>query len=333
MSLLDQYGQDGSILRYYSLARHALLDALRIIGIRTGDRVLFPRFICRDLLASVHMLGAVPLYYDVYEDLSPVDLPVSGGVRAVLTVHYFGFPQNLEPFREYCRLSGAVLIEDNAHGFMSRSADGSLLGTSGDFGICSMRKTLLMPNGGMLLINNPAYHQLVVPQVPFGTTSLSMDYRVKHLLSQGQRRTGLPLRAYGQNLIRLARKLWTGHAIAPVNPGDEFAVPMGAAPHESMIDSVSAMSNCEEVARRRGLYDTFSRELTSFGVNPVFSMLHSGVSPYGFPFYADTPTQVALVTKLARKRGLDCIHWPDLPREVTIDRSYYEKLWVVNFLC
>jgi len=186
MSILDLYGHGGRMLRYYSLARYALLDALRIIKVRAGEKILVPRFICRDVLAPIHMLGAIPLFYEVHKDLSPVGFPTSQGVKAVLAVHYFGFPQNLDPFREYCQKSGAVLIEDNAHGLLSRNADGKLLGTLGDFGICSMRKTLVMPNGGMLLINNPVYQPIVGPQVPLSNASLPMDYRVKQLFSLGQ---------------------------------------------------------------------------------------------------------------------------------------------------
>jgi len=191
-----------------------------------------------------------------------------------------------------------------------------------------------MPNGGMLLINNPVYQPIVGPQVPLSNASLPMDYRVKQLFSLGQRRTGLPLRAYGQNFIRLVRKLRTGNAIAPMDPRDEFAIPMDAEPHEVMLAVVNSVGESGEIVRRRGLYAAFSRALQPLGVSPVFAALPSGVSPYGYPFYADTAADIDTVTKLARKRGLDCIHWPDLPGGLDSPLlPHYEKLWLINFLC
>ncbi|MFA5774468.1 MAG: DegT/DnrJ/EryC1/StrS family aminotransferase, partial [Ilumatobacteraceae bacterium] len=77
--------------RYFSLARHALVEALRAIDIKPGDAVVIPSLVCRDLLASLATVGARPVYYDVDESLKPVGFPNDQGIRAVIAVNYFGF--------------------------------------------------------------------------------------------------------------------------------------------------------------------------------------------------------------------------------------------------
>ena len=119
----------GADVRLFSLGRYALLAALRVTGVSPGDKVLVPGFICRDLLASIHAVQGTPVFYPVDRTLAPQSLLAAQGAKAILAVNYFGFPQSLEPFRRYCAEHGASLIEDNAHGFLSRDALGHALGS------------------------------------------------------------------------------------------------------------------------------------------------------------------------------------------------------------
>jgi len=146
----------GENVFFFSLARHALLQGLKLAGVGSGDSVMMPEFICRELLASVHLAGAQPVFYPVDEQLKPVSLPTGKNIKAVVAVDYFGFPQDVAPFRKFCDSQGAVLIEDNAHGFLSRDPGGQLLGLRGDMGILSIRKTFPLPDGGALVVNPPS---------------------------------------------------------------------------------------------------------------------------------------------------------------------------------
>lgn len=116
-------------IRYFSLARHALIEALRVAGVGHGDKVLLPEFLCRDLLASISALGATACWYPIGLDLSPSTPPSTWpDAKVVLAVNYFGFPQKLDVFHQYAANSGAIIIEDNAHGFLSRDENGRWLG-------------------------------------------------------------------------------------------------------------------------------------------------------------------------------------------------------------
>ena len=126
-----------TIVRHFRLGRHALFAGLQLLGVGKGDVVLLPAFICRDLLASVQEAGGVPAFYPVRPSMAPLELPAIPNVKVVLAVNFFGFPQSLQCFRDYCSEHGAALIEDNAHGYLGHDEEGRVLGTRGDIGVLS----------------------------------------------------------------------------------------------------------------------------------------------------------------------------------------------------
>jgi dTDP-4-amino-4,6-dideoxygalactose transaminase len=88
-------------------------------------------------------------------DLDHLVQSIDQKTKAVLVTHYFGFPQDIDVISGLCKEKGLYLIEDCAHGLYG-ARNGRWLGTSGDLGVFSLRKTLPLPDGGVLLINNPA---------------------------------------------------------------------------------------------------------------------------------------------------------------------------------
>jgi len=320
-------------IRYFRLARHALEEVFRCIQLVPGDRVLLPGFICRDLLAPVYAVGAVPVYYDIGIDMNPLELPVIDRVRAVLAVNYFGFPQDLLLFRRYCATYGVVLIEDNAHGFLSSDFSGRLLGERGDFGLFSIRKTFLLPDGAMLMANTREWQSRMSEQLPFRRESLPQSFWLNYGLSWIERKTGIAFHAVGQELIRKFRYLRTGHAIAPLLSSDEFEMPSDPAPHYVSMSMLKQLDFEKEIERRRTLYVLFHKLLSSMHITPLFNDLPAGTVPYGYPFYAEK-SAAQDITRLARLRGFDCIQWPALPAAVESEAPlHYRTLWLVNFLC
>ncbi len=323
-----------STVRIFSLARFALLEGLRTLGLKAGDCVLVPAFICRDLLAAIHAVGAVPAFFHVNERLEPVDSPVSWpSCAAVLAVNYFGFPQDLEPFRAYCERTGAALIEDNAHGYLSADAGGVELGGRGDLGLLSMRKTHLLPNGAALLVNRASVMPALTNQLPFVDGALPTAFRVKRLLSEMQRNFDIPALAWMQDLVRVIRYLRTGHAITPLAEENEFELPGDPRPHSYLIQALSVFDSVAEGKRRIELYRQFQQTFATHPIRPVFPTLPQNTVPYGFPFLA-TGADAAMVAKVARSVGLDCVRWPDLPKAIAADApAHYRSLWMINFLC
>ena len=324
---------DSHKLRYFSLGRHALLIALDVLQLKKGDVALVPGFICRDLLASFHTKGVVPVFYEVNKEMEPVSLPVIKGVRAVLAVNYFGFPQNLTPFRKYCNENSAALIEDNAHGFLSCDETGSLLGSRGDIGFFSIRKTIPLPDGAMLMVNQEKLLTYLPDQLNYRKENLPLGFRIKKVFSVFERKTGIRFLAIGRNLARFIRKLSTGHAIIPLAPENEFEIPMELAPHYYLKQQLPKINLKNEILRRRRLYEKVDKVFESINIKSVFKELPENVVPYVYPFYAED-SSVEKAVKLARDMGLDCTYWPDLPLEIESKSPvHYRSLLIVHFIC
>jgi len=92
--------------RYYAFARQALVQALILARVQPDDNVLVPALICKDVVASIHTVGAHPIFYPVDRFLCPVELASTPRTTAVIAVNYFGFAQDLAIFHEFCSKTG-----------------------------------------------------------------------------------------------------------------------------------------------------------------------------------------------------------------------------------
>lgn len=316
--------------RLFSLGRHALAEAFRAAGIGTLDRVLLPEFICRDVLASLHEVGAIPVWYPIGEGLRPSSPPQDWPqARAVLAVDYFGFPQALDPFHVYAQRTGALVIEDNAHGLFSRDAEGRWLGTRTNAGVFSLRKTLPLADGAMLVVNPRLAEALGAPLAEAGqgfTPSAKLKARIKRFPM-----IGAAVSSAITYLVRMSRRMSTGHAIAPSDAFDEVAMPYPPAPHIGLAADLAAVDIDAEIERRRGLYRTAETVARLAGVKPLLSDLPRMISPYGFAFRASVDE--GPLRRWAASKGLEIINWPALPDAIERQApEFYRNVRLVNFL-
>jgi hypothetical protein len=319
--------------RYYSLGRWALVDALRACGVQAGDRVLLPGLICREVLASVNLLGATPMFYPVTRQLSAAfDADAMDRASAVVAVNYFGFPQNLETFRRYCERTGAALVEDNAHGFLSRDEHGRWLGSRGDAGIFSFRKTIAVPDGSALVLNGARGmpNETDVPEA----RGVATRYRVKQGFRRVARRLG-PLRTRRAiRGIRYLQRSLTGQAL-PVGvsaPDAETRIPVPPAPSALILRRLTVSDPEFETQRRRGLYELAGRIAEDSGAVPVFPCLPANAVPYGFPIFV-SPAHASGLAANVERYGLPLSRWPELPAAIASDApEHYRRLMVLPFL-
>ena len=319
-------------VRYYAFARQALVEAMRLIGTGSGDEVLVPSLICKDVLASIHTLGATPVFFEVDHNLNPIGLDQISSSKAIIVVNYFGFAQDLAPFNKYCERTGAVLIEDNAHGYLSADPLGVVLGTRASVGITSIRKTLRVPDGATLTVNSDLFVARLSPQLPFTNKALGARWIMQILLANLGRALHLPLIDLFRAPVRWSRKLKTGSAL-PVSGSDseiEHIIP--TAPRQSSMSRIQRMDHHLELARRRNLYKIVSELAVKTSAVPVFNHLPDFCSPYGFPFYGDAETAKKMHVQ-TRRNGTEVIQWPELPNSVVETApEHYKNLWLVNFL-
>jgi hypothetical protein len=320
-------------IRYFSFGRHALAAALRIAGVTAGDTVLLPEYICREVLAALHAVEATPAYYPVGPDLTPgCDSSRLPAAKAVLAVDYFGFPQDLAPFTQYCARSGAVLIEDNAHGLFSRDAEGRALGARGDLGIFSLRKTLPAPDGAALAVNNPGFAPALAPQLAFAAAPAPLSFRIKDGIRPLVPFTGPWPARLATACVRWARRVSDGHSVPPSAPDAEQRMPPGAAPCQALLDVMAHTDVAAECARRRELYQRLGELLDPARYPPLFGALPGNVVPYGYPFTAN-PAAASAACRTLAKYGLDCFRWPELPDAVApAAPAHYTSVWMASFL-
>lgn len=320
-------------IRYFSFGRNALVEGLAAAGVGKGDKILIPGFICREVLSAINSIGAVPTYYKVDKNLKMYEAPENlPHVKAILFVNYFGFPQNLSSFRKYCNRTGAILIEDNAHGLFSQDDDGRYLGTRGDIGIFSLRKTIPMPDGAALVVNNPDIAYKLKPQIPFNAKYEPASFKIKQGLRRLVPLIGATSVQSVTSCIRFFRKLLTGYEIYPSMSNDEYILPDQVAPCANLFSYLSAVDIVEEKGRRRELYNWIDTLLKHLDCEPVFKTFPDYVVPYCYPFYAGH-SKISKIKKLLNKQSLQCFQWPDLPKAVEpIAPEHYRNMWLVQFL-
>lgn len=319
-------------VRFYSLARYALLQALQSAGVKKDTKVLLPSYICCELLAPILFLQAIPVWYDLDEQLQPFLPPEDWpSAEVVLAVNYFGFPQNLEPFYDYAARAEAILIEDNAHGFLSRDNDGKWLGTRAPLNLFSMRKTLRISDGAALLVNDPEAQKSLPHQLPFDGSGFSSAQlykaRLRHIPIIGD-----SLLSASTALVRGIRRLRTGSELPQKDPDLENRLPPIANPWRGLREALFNLDVEAEITRRRKAYLEFARVSVLADVDPVFKGLPAYCAPYGFPFRSGE-SGLQIIQGFADENGFDLITWPDLPGKIVEGApEHYRNVFLVNFL-
>lgn len=141
-------------------ATSGLMAAVGAAGIGPGDEVILPPWTMTATAAAVLVYNAIPVFCDITEDTFTLDLEafrraVTPRTRAVIPVHLFGHPADMDPILEIARTHGLAVIEDAAQspGAMDH---GRLAGTMGDLGIFSLNcnKHIQCGEGGVVVTND-----------------------------------------------------------------------------------------------------------------------------------------------------------------------------------
>ena len=139
----------------------ALILALRAAGIAPGDEVLVPSFTYIATADSVSHLGARPVFADIQPDtftLDPAKLEskISPRTRAIVPVHLYGQPADLDPILQIAGKHELKVIEDNAQA-IGATYKGKKTGSLGDLGCLSFYPTKNLGaygDGGMVLTDS-----------------------------------------------------------------------------------------------------------------------------------------------------------------------------------
>lgn len=304
-------------------------DALRYAGVKRDDFVMLPNFICRDLLASVSELGAKTIFYEVDRSLKASSLDTIKSVKAIVAVNYFGFAQDLEIFRDFAKKTGAVIIEDNAHGYLSRDENNQLLGSREKFGITSFRKTLLVDDGAIL--TTMLSETEIDEQLPFDDSTSSNRHKLLQLLSSFETRAKIPSVTIGRFISQIIRLVTTGSRLPKPDEFAEIKIPGLPNPHRRSVESLRLLNEQNEINRRRSLYLKLQPQVVEAGAKLIFDTLPDNTCPYGLPVYATAQVKRKLA-KIARKNRVTLMSWPDLPNDVfQTAPDLLKNVWLLNF--
>jgi dTDP-4-amino-4,6-dideoxygalactose transaminase len=141
----------------------ALQIAMMALGIGPGDEVITSPFTFVATAETIALLGAKPVYVDIEPrtfNLDPVKIERawSAKTRAIIPVHLYGQPAEMDTIMEIARRRGAPVIEDAAQAFGS-TYKGRRVCTIGEVGCISFfpSKNLgCFGDGGMMTTNNQA---------------------------------------------------------------------------------------------------------------------------------------------------------------------------------
>ena len=323
------------------LGRHAIYHGLSVLGVKPGDAILVPAYHCSALIDPILAYGATVRFYDVKRDCSPnledIAAKVDHLTKAVLCVHYFGFPQPIRTLRQLCDSAGIYLIEDCAHVF-GTMVEGAALGTLGDISLFSVRKFLPIQDGGILVVNN-ARLQLRIPKL--GPWLLSELKAIKDLLDRLADEAStrwftllsllwrVPARALKQMAVTRAEKV--SNALSVHHSSLEFDLRFVNLPMTKVSRYLlwnSDFLSIEE--KRRHNYRRLAEAMPkSEALECVFASLPDGVSPMVFPLVAKDRSNFHLAL---RERGVPAVTWggvvnDNLPKDLYPDAWYlYDRL-------
>ena len=173
----------------------ALHLALAALGLGPGDEVILPTFTMIATINAVTYTGAMPVLVDSEAktwnmDVNQVADKITPKTKAILPVHTYGHPVDMEPLMALAEKHGLWVIEDaaEAHGAVYHGRRVGSLGHAACFSFYA-NKNITTGEGGMITTNNKALADLTEnlrdhafsPERHFWHKYLGFNYRMTNL--------------------------------------------------------------------------------------------------------------------------------------------------------
>ncbi len=139
----------------------ALVIALRALGVGPGDEVIVPAYSFFATAGAVLSVGARPVFVDIQPrtylmDVGQVEAVLTPRSKAILPVHLYGQPADMDEILALARAHGLAVVEDNAQAF-GAEYKGRKTGALGEIGCLSFFPSKNLGgygDGGMLTTND-----------------------------------------------------------------------------------------------------------------------------------------------------------------------------------
>jgi len=200
----------------------ALEAAIACLGLQPGDEVIMPTFTIISCALAVVEYGGVPVLVDSDPetwcmDVSQVEAKVTSRTKAIMPVHIYGHPVDMDPIQALADKHDLMIIEDaaEAHGAEYK---GRRCGGLGDISCFSFyaNKIVTTGEGGMILARDNmlaeklrAHRNLCFrPERRFYHTELGHNYRMTNI------QAAIGLAQAGEIESHLAHKRWMAEIYA-----------------------------------------------------------------------------------------------------------------------
>ncbi len=173
----------------------ALEAALYAAGIAKGDEVIMPAFTIISCALAAIRLGAVPVLVDAEPDtwnmdVNQIEARVTKKTKAIMAVHIYGHPVDMDPLLEIAKKYNLIVIEDAAevHGAEYKKRKCGSIGHISAWSFYA-NKIVTTGEGGMVLTSDPkmaerasSYRNLCFnPKKRFYHTELGYNFRMTNL--------------------------------------------------------------------------------------------------------------------------------------------------------
>jgi dTDP-4-amino-4,6-dideoxygalactose transaminase len=155
----------------------ALHLALLAAGVGPGDEVITVPFTFVATAASIAYTGATPVFVDIDPatfniDVTRIEAAITSRTKAIMPVHLFGQPADMDPIMEIARRHNLVVIEDaaQAHGAEYKGRRAGSIGDMGCFSFYPAKNLGACGEGGAVTTNNPGYAQQIRLLRDWGST-------------------------------------------------------------------------------------------------------------------------------------------------------------------
>jgi dTDP-4-amino-4,6-dideoxygalactose transaminase len=321
-----------SAASYWHNARAAIWQGVRALGLVPGDRILVPAYACGSELDALIKAGLDLDFYrlqpDLQADLSHIESLADRRFRAIYTTHYFGFPQPVGALRDIAYRFDAYLIEDNALGLYAADASSRPLGSTGDACIFSLTKSLPLPDGGVLVLQN----EKSMPMPERKPASRVIAGRLKSLIQATVDSRAPAIGNFVRNLVTspLARATKRRARPWPSQAGpsgeDESALDVRRANWGLSGVSAALLKRIDHAAvaetRRRNYQILHASINRSRAARPLMPDLPAGACPAFFPLWTESAAQLH---RHLRYHGVESVRfWLTVHRQMPLNGFPFE---------
>lgn len=199
-SQMLQTTEDSSV--FVSNCTMALFASLLALDLKEGDEVIIPALTFVADINAVLMAGGTPVLADCESmqewniTAETIRKQITPKTKAVIIVHFAGFPCKMNEIVALCQEKNLILIEDVAHA-PEASYQGKKCGTFGTFGCFSFftNKNLSLGEGGMIVVNDKSFLDKIKHLRSHGMSSLTLDRHKGRAISYDVLRPGLNFRS------------------------------------------------------------------------------------------------------------------------------------------